>query len=193
MAALSDRLQNDAIVTLDAGNHTGWAQRFMSYGRPGRQIGSTCGAMGYSVPAAVAASLVHPERVVIGCVGDGGFMMSGTEIATAVQFGARPIILVFNNAMYGTIRMHQEIAHPRRSIGTDIRNPDFVALARSMGAHGEVVGCNEEFLPAFERALASGKVAMIELLMDPEQISTRASISDLRAMRSTPRGHTVFT
>jgi acetolactate synthase I/II/III large subunit len=180
MIGLRDQLPRDAIVTLDAGNHTGWPQRFLSYGRPGRQIGPTNGSMGYSVPAAVAASLIHPERLVIGCVGDGGFMMSGQEIATAAQHGGRPIVLVFNNRMYGTIRMHQEREHPERVIGTDIVNPDFAQMAVAMGAHGELVVRTEDFAPALERARASGRPALIEIRTDPELISTSLTISGLR-------------
>jgi acetolactate synthase I/II/III large subunit len=184
MIHLRERLGEDAIVTLDAGNHTGWPQRYLSYRRPGRQIGPTNGAMGYSVPAAVAASLIHPDRMVIGCVGDGGFMMSGQEISTAVQHGGKPIILLFNNNMYGTIRMHQEREYPLRVVGTDLVNPDFVAMAQSMGAHAERVVRSEEFAPALDRALAAGRPALIELCTDPEQISTRATIADLRARAS---------
>jgi len=180
MIGLRDQLPRDAIVTLDAGNHTGWPQRFLSYGRPGRQIGPTNGSMGYSVPAAVAASLIHPDRLVIGCVGDGGFMMSGQEIATAAQHGGKPIVLVFNNRMYGTIRMHQEREHPERVIGTDIVNPDFAQMAVAMGAHGELVVRTEDFAAAFERARASGRPALIEICTDPELISTSLTISGLR-------------
>jgi acetolactate synthase-1/2/3 large subunit len=182
MAQLQAALPPGAIVTLDAGNHTGWPQRFFRYARPGRQIGSTSGAMGYSVPAAVAASLVT-DKVVIGCVGDGGFMMSGQEIATAVQHGGKPIILLFNNNMYGTIRMHQEREHPERVIGTDLVNPDFVALGKAHGIHAERVVETVEFLPALERALGSGRAALLELVMDPEQVSTRATITGLRQRR----------
>jgi acetolactate synthase-1/2/3 large subunit len=180
MLELGKRLGDDAIVTLDAGNHTGWPQRFLTYARPGRQIGPTNGAMGYSVPAAVAASLAYPDRVVIGCVGDGGFMMSGQEISTAVQHGGKPIILLFNNNMYGTIRMHQEREHPSRVVGTDLVNPDFVAMAQAMGAHAERVAATEDFAPALERAITAGRAALIELCTDPEQISTRTTITKLR-------------
>jgi acetolactate synthase-1/2/3 large subunit len=179
-ADIRETLPPDVIVTLDAGNHAGWAQRYLAYGRPGRQVGPTSGAMGYSVPAAVAASLVHPDRVVIGCVGDGGFMMSGQEIATAVQHGGKPIILLFNNGMYGTIRMHQEREHPERVVGTDLANPDFLALAGAMGVHAEQVTRTEEFQPALERAIASNRPALIELRTDPELISTRLTITGLR-------------
>jgi acetolactate synthase I/II/III large subunit len=180
LTAWREALPRDAIVTLDAGNHTGWPQRFLTYGRPGRQLGPTSGAMGYAVPAAVAASLLHPERLVAGFVGDGGFMMSGQEIATAVQHGGRPIVFVVNNGMYGTIRMHQEREYPERVSGTQLRNPDFVGLARAMGAHGELVTRTDDFAPALERAIASGRPAIVELRTDPELVSTRQTISGVR-------------
>jgi acetolactate synthase-1/2/3 large subunit len=180
MVALRDRLPDDFIVTLDAGNHTGWPQRYLVEHRPARLVGPTSGAMGYSVPAAVAASLVHPNRLVIGFVGDGGFMMSGQEVATAVQYGAKPIIIVFNNRMYGTIRMHQEREHPERVVGTDLSVHDFAAMGRAMGTHGETVKRTDEFLPALERAIKSGKAAVIECQTDPELISTRMTITGLR-------------
>ncbi|MFZ9635977.1 MAG: thiamine pyrophosphate-dependent enzyme, partial [Alphaproteobacteria bacterium] len=129
MHALDALLPADAIITLDAGNHTGWPQRFLHFGRPRREVGPTSGAMGYSVPAAVAASLVHRDRVVVGFVGDGGFMMSGQELATAVQHGGKPIVVVFNNRMYGTIRMHQEREYPERVVGTDLSEQDFLRQA----------------------------------------------------------------
>lgn len=173
-------LPKDVIVTLDAGNHTGWGQRFLRYGRPGRQVGSTCGAMGYSVPAAVAASLLFPGKVVLSFVGDGGFMMSGQEIATAVQHGGKPIILLFNNGSYGTIRMHQEREHPERVVGTDLVNPDFIGIARSLGLYAETVTQTKDFRPALERAIAANRPALIELNTDPELISTRTTISTLR-------------
>jgi acetolactate synthase-1/2/3 large subunit len=179
-ASLRDALPRDAIVTLDAGNHTGWPQRYLGFGRPGREIGPTSGAMGYSVPAAVAASLVHPDRLVIGCVGDGGFQMSGQELATAVQYGGRPIVMLFNNGIYGTIRMHQEREHPARVVGTDLVNPDFVAMGRAMGCHGELVTRTDEFAPAFERAAKSGRAALIELRTDPEVITTRTTLTAIR-------------
>ncbi|UEM18635.1 thiamine pyrophosphate-binding protein [Skermanella mucosa] len=177
---LRDRLPADAIVTIDAGNFSGWAQRFLTYRRPGRQLGPTSGAMGYSVPAAVAAKLVHPERMVVSYVGDGGFMMTGQELATAMHTGSAPIILVFNNGMFGTIRMHQEKNYPGRVSATALTNPDFAALAQSYGAFGAAVERTEDFAPAFEAAVASGKAAVIELRMDPEVISTRTTLSALR-------------
>ena len=183
MHELRDNLPKDCIVTLDAGNHTGWAQRFLAYQRPGRIIGSTCGAMGYSVPAAVAASLHEPDKCVLAFVGDGGFMMSGVELATAVQHGAKPIVLLFNNGTYGTIRMHQERDHPGRVSGTDLVNPDFSQLAAGLGAHFERVSDTSSFKPALERAMASGRPALIELMTDSERISTRTTVSALRGAK----------
>jgi len=180
LAELRGKLPADAIVTLDAGNHTGWPMRYLSYGRPGRLLGPTSGAMAYSVPAAVAASLVHRDRMVVGFVGDGGFLMSGAEFSTAVQHGGKPIICVFNNRSYGTIRMHQEREHPERVVGTDLVNPDFAALARAYGGHGETVMRTDEFMPAFQRAVASGKAALIECLTDTNLITTRTTITAMR-------------
>jgi acetolactate synthase I/II/III large subunit len=180
MTSLRERLPADAIVTLDAGNFAGWGQRFLRYGRPGRQLGPTSGAMGYAVPAAVAAKIAHPDRVVLGLVGDGGFMMTGQELATAMQAGAAPVILLFNNGMYGTIRMHQERRYPGRISATDLVNPDFVRLAESYGAFGRAVERTEDFLPALEEALSCGRAAVIELRIDPEVITTRMSLSRIR-------------
>lgn len=187
MAWLRQRLPDDAIVTSDAGNFSGWPNRFLQYRRPGRQLGPTSGAMGYGVPAAVAAKLVHPDRIVVGFVGDGGFMMTGQELMTAAAEGPGPIILVFNNAMYGTIRMHQERRFPGRIVGTALKNPDFAALAAAYGAFGATVSRTEEFAPAFEAALAARRAAIIELQMDPEIITTRTTLSAIsRQSRQQP-------
>ncbi len=180
MGWLRERLPDDAIVTSDAGNFSGWPNRFLQYRRPGRQLGPTSGAMGYGVPAAVAAKLVHPGRIVVGFCGDGGFLMTGQELATALGEGAAPIILLFNNAMYGTIRMHQERRFPGRVVGTTLKNPDFAALAAAYGAFGATVSRTEEFAPAFEAAIAARRAAIIELRMDPEVITTRTTLSALR-------------
>jgi acetolactate synthase-1/2/3 large subunit len=180
MTWLRRRLPDDAIVTSDAGNFSGWPNRFLCYRRPGRQLGPTSGAMGYGVPSAVAAKLVHPDRLVVGFVGDGGFLMTGQELATAQAEGAGPIILLFNNAMYGTIRMHQERRFPGRVVGTALANPDFTALARAYGAFGAAVARTEEFAPAFEAAAAQKGAAILELRMDPEIITTRTTLSALR-------------
>ena len=187
MTWLRQRLPDDAIVTSDAGNFSGWPNRFLQYRRPGRQLGPTSGAMGYGVPAAVAAKLAHPGRIVVGFCGDGGFMMTGQELATAVGEGIGPIILLFNNAMYGTIRMHQERRFPGRVVGTSLKNPDFAALIRAYGGFGAVVGRTEEFAPAFEEAVASGRAAVIELRMDPEMITTRSTLSALRRQAETAK------
>ncbi len=185
MVWLRERLPDDAIVTSDAGNFSGWPNRFLQYRRPGRQLGPTSGAMGYGVPAAVAAKLVHPERIVIGFCGDGGFMMTGQELMTALGEGVGPIILLFNNAMYGTIRMHQERRFPGRVVGTALKNPDFAALAAAYGGFGATVARTEEFAPAFEAALASRRPAIIELQIDPEIITTRTTLSALRHQAAT--------
>ena len=180
MGWLRDRLPDDAIVTSDAGNFSGWPNRFLQYRRPGRQLGPTSGAMGYGVPAAVAAKLVHPDRLVVGFCGDGGFMMTGQELMTAMLEETGPVILVFNNAMYGTIRMHQERRFPGRVVGTALRNPDFAALAQAYGVFGAAVRRTEEFAPAFEEAASGSRGAIIELKIDPEAITTRTTLSEIR-------------
>ena len=187
MRELEGMLSPDAILTTDAGNFAGWATRFLNFTDRQRYIGPTNGAMGYSVPAAVGAKITFPDRMVVSLVGDGGFMMTGQEIATAFHHGVAPIILVFNNQMYGTIRMHQEKAYPWRVSGTALTNPDFSKYIEAFGGHGEVVNTTEEFSPAFRRAVDSGKPALIELRINPEQITTRATIADLRAGRLPPK------
>jgi len=178
-ADLRVKLPEDVIITTDAGNFSGWAQRYIRYGRPGRLLAPTSGAMGYAVPSAVAASIVCPDRTVIGMMGDGGFMMTGQELATAMHMKSKPIIMLFNNGMYGTIRMHQEKNYPNRVVATDLTNPDFTALAQSYGANGFKVTKNDDFIPALEEAMSADKASVIELVMDPEQITTRAKISEL--------------
>jgi acetolactate synthase I/II/III large subunit len=133
------------------------------------------------VPAAVGAKIAFPNRMVVALVGDGGFLMTGQEIATAFHHGVAPIVLVFNNHMYGTIRMHQERAYPGRVSGTTLTNPDFAKVIEAFGGHGEVVSETAAFTLAFRRAVESGRPAVIELAMNPEQITTRATIADLRA------------
>jgi acetolactate synthase-1/2/3 large subunit len=181
MRELEQLLDPDAIVTTDAGNFAGWATRFINFRDEQRYIGPTNGAMGYSVPAAIGAKIAFPDRMVVSMVGDGGFLMTGQEIATAFHHGVAPIVLVFNNQMYGTIRMHQERAYPGRVSGTGLTNPDFAKFADAFGGHGEVVSDTADFAPAFRRAVESGKPAVIELRMNPDQITTRATIADLRA------------
>jgi acetolactate synthase I/II/III large subunit len=180
MKVLGRRLPADAIVTNGAGNYTGWVHRFHVFRRFRTQLAPTSGAMGYGVPAAVAAKLVHPERVVVSLNGDGCFLMCGQELSTAVRYGLDPVFLVVNNGMYGTIRMHQEREYPARVHGTDLVNPDFAAYARAFGAHGELVEKTAEFEPALERALGAGRAALLELRVDPEAITTRTTLTALR-------------
>jgi acetolactate synthase-1/2/3 large subunit len=184
MRELEQLLEPDALVTTDAGNFAGWATRFINFRDGQRYIGPTNGAMGYSVPAAIGAKIAYPDRMVVSLVGDGGFLMTGQELATAFHHGVAPIVLVFNNQMYGTIRMHQERAYPGRVSGTGLTNPDFAKFIEAFGGHGEVVSETAEFSPAFQRAVDSGKPAVIELRMNPEQITTRATIAELRAGRA---------
>jgi acetolactate synthase-1/2/3 large subunit len=178
---LKKRLPPDAILTNGAGNFTLWAHRFYQYTGFRTQLGPTSGAMGYGVPAGVAAKLVHPERPVIAFAGDGDFLMSGQELATAAQYGARVIFIVINNGMYGTIRMHQEKHYPGRVSGTSLSNPDFAALARAYGLHGEIVEKTADFEAAFERAWNAKTAALLELRIDPDAISTRTTLSAIRA------------
>jgi acetolactate synthase-1/2/3 large subunit len=173
-------LPPDTIFTTDAGNFATWPTRFMHLTVGQDFLGPTNGAMGYGVPAAVAAKIVHPDRTVVCFVGDGGFLMTGQEIATAFHHSAAPIILVFNNQMYGTIRMHQERTYPGRVSGTALTNPDFARFIESFGGHGETVERTEDLVPAFQRAAASGKPALVEVVTNPEQITNRATIADLR-------------
>ena len=180
LAGLREQLPPDTIVANGGGNYTGWVHRFWRYREFGTQLGPTSGSMGYGVPAGVAAALAYPERTVLSFSGDGCFLMNGQEIATAIHCGAAPIFFVVNNGMYGTIRMHQEREYPGRVSGTALTNPDFAALARAYGLHGETCGRSADFAPAFERARKSGRAALIELRLDPEAISTRTTLSKIR-------------
>ncbi|ORJ59258.1 thiamine pyrophosphate-binding protein [Geothermobacter hydrogeniphilus] len=171
IAFLNRRLPAEAILTNGAGNYSAWLHRFYQYRGFRTQLAPTSGAMGYGVPAAVAAKLAHPERPVVCLAGDGCFQMNGQELATAVRHRLAIIFLVCNNGMYGTIRMHQERRYPGRVCGTDLANPDFAALARAYGAHGETVDNHETFVAAFERALTLDGPALIELRTDPRAIT----------------------
>jgi acetolactate synthase I/II/III large subunit len=181
MHELQDLMEPDAIMTCDAGNFATWPPRFMNFSDGQRFIGPTNGAMGYGVPAAIGAKIAHPDRQVVCFVGDGGFLMTGQEIATAFHHGVAPIVLVFNNQMYGTIRMYQERTYPGRVSGTALTNPDFARFIEAFGGHGEVVSETAEFAPAFRRAVESGKPAVIELRMNPDQITSRSTITQMRA------------
>jgi acetolactate synthase-1/2/3 large subunit len=178
---LEQVLPEDTIFTTDAGNFATWPTRFMHLREKQEFLGPTNGAMGYGVPAAIGASIVNPGRCVVCFVGDGGALMTGQELATAFHHGAAPIIMVFNNGMYGTIRMYQERTYPGRVSGTALTNPDFARFIESFGGHGEVVTATEELVPAFQRARASGKPAIIEVRTNPEQVTNRATIAQLRA------------
>lgn len=180
VAWLNDNLPEDAILTNGAGNYSIWLHRFYRWSRYRTQAAPTLGSMGYGVPAAVAAKLAFPDRVVVSFNGDGCFMMNGQELATAVQYDARAIFIVVNNGMYGTIRMHQERNYPGRVSGTELKNPDFAALARAYGANGEVVEKTGDFAPAFERALAADRPSLLEIRIDPEAITPVATLSGLR-------------
>ena len=177
---LDERLPDDAILTNGAGNYTTWIHRLYRYRRFGTQLAPYSGAMGYGVPSAVAAKLVHPDRIVVSWNGDGCFQMNGQEIATAVQYGAPVVFVVVDNLMYGTIRMHQERHYPGRVSGTTLVNPDFAALGRAYGANGETVRRTEEFAPCFERALASDRPTVIHLFLDPQALTMNASLDAIR-------------
>ena len=180
MATLRAGLPADAILTNGAGNFSVWTHRFYEFREYPTQLAPLSGAMGYGVPAAVTAKLLHPERIVVAMAGDGDFLMTGQELATAVQYDAPIIVLVVNNGMYGTIRMHQERHYPGRVSGTDLVNPDFAALARAFGAQGIAVERTEDFAGAFDDAIASGRPALIELRVDQEALTPRQSLSEIR-------------
>ncbi|EKF20765.1 thiamine pyrophosphate-binding protein [Nitratireductor pacificus] len=183
MEHLESVLPDDAIFTNGAGNYATWVHRFRRFRRFATQGAPTSGSMGYGTPAAVAAKALFPEREVIAFAGDGCFMMNGQEFATAVQYDLPIVVVVVNNGIYGTIRMHQEREYPGRVSGTAIRNPDFAELARAYGGHGETVEKTDDFAGAFERARASGKPAIIEIKLDPEAITPAKTLTDIREKR----------
>lgn len=174
---LSETLPDDAVITNGAGNYTVWVHRFYRYRRAATELAPTNGAMGYGFPAAIAAKLRNPSQTVVCFAGDGCFMMYPQELMTAVQYGAPLVVIVVNNGMLGTIRMHQEREYPNRVSATDLANPDFIAFARSFGAHAERVERTEDFPAAFERARDAGMPALIELRMDPKQITPAARLA----------------
>ena len=179
MVWLSENLGDDAVIANGAGNYSGWIHRYYRFRGYRTQLAPTSGSMGYGVPAAVSAKLAKPDATVVAIAGDGCFMMTSNELATAVQHDLPIIYLVVNNSMFGTIRMHQERNYPGRLSATTLKNPDFAAFARSFGAHGEVVTDGAEFPAAFARAQAAGKPALIELKVDPDALSPRLRLSDL--------------
>ena len=172
---------DDAIICNGAGNNTGWLHRFFRYRSYRTQLAPTSGTMGYGLPAAIAAKLRYPDRCVVAVAGDGDFMMNGQELATAMQYQANIIVIVVNNGIYATIRMHQEREYPHRVIGTDMIYPDFVALARAYGAHGELVAKTDDFEAAFERSKAAAKPALIEVRLDPDILTPTATVESLRS------------
>jgi acetolactate synthase-1/2/3 large subunit len=178
---LNQNAPEDTLYCNGAGNFSTWLHRFHRYTGLRTQLGPTSGAMGYGVPAAIAAKMVHPERTVVCFAGDGDFLMSGQELATAVQYNAAVVIVVINNGMYGTIRMHQEKHYPGRVIGTQLQNPHFAAYARSFGALGEIVEDTAQFAPAMQRCLAANKPAVIELRIDPQAITPNTTLDKIRA------------
>ncbi|MDH5265455.1 MAG: thiamine pyrophosphate-binding protein [Betaproteobacteria bacterium] len=181
---LDKHLPEDAILTNGAGNYTTWLHRFHRYTGFRTQLAPTSGAMGYGVPAAIAAKIAEPGRTVVAFAGDGCFLMAGQELATAVQYNAAIIVVIVNNGMYGTIRMHQEKHYPGRVHGTDLVNPHFAAFARSFGAAGEIVEETAQFGPAFERCVASGKPAVIDVRIDPQAITPNTTLDAIRAAAS---------
>jgi acetolactate synthase I/II/III large subunit len=181
MAWIEENTPANAIFTNGAGNYATWLHRFHRFQAFNTQAAPCSGSMGYGLPAAVAAKALFPEREVICFAGDGCFMMHGQEFVTAVRYGLPLITLVINNNIYGTIRMHQEREYPGRVSGTDLVNPDFAALARAYGGHGETVETTDEFAPAFERARASGKPSIIEIKLDPEAITPTRTLTEIAA------------
>ncbi|HEX4767406.1 MAG TPA: thiamine pyrophosphate-binding protein [Lichenihabitans sp.] len=178
---LRDRLPRDAIVTNGAGNYAIWPGRFHRFRDWGTQLAPTSGSMGYGVPAAIGAKRLYPERTVVAFAGDGCFLMTSQEFATAVQYGLAVVVVVVDNGMYGTIRMHQERTYPGRVTATALNNPDFAAFARAFGGHGDRVETTADFAPAYERALASGKPAILHVRVDPDAITPATTLSALRA------------
>jgi len=185
---LDERLPDDAILANGAGNYTTWLHRLYRHRRPGTQLAPYAGAMGYAVPAAVAAKLLRPRSPVISWNGDGCFLMNGQELATAVQHRLAIVFVVLDNGMYGTIRMHQERTYPGRVSGTALENPDFAALARAYGATGETIVATDAFMPAFERALASDGPSLLHVKVDPQALTMNVSLDALREAGRRARG-----
>jgi len=180
MVWLRDNLPPDAIITQGAGNFSGWVHRFYRVRKFGGLVGATSGSMGYGLPAALAMQTLYPDRPVVCVAGDGDFLMTGQDFATAVQYKLPVIVLVADNGIYGTIRMHQERDYPGRVIATELRNPDFVGYALAFGGYGARVEKTADFPAAFAAARASGKPSIIHLKIDPEAITPSATLSAIR-------------
>ena len=177
---LRERLPTNAIICNGAGNFTIWIHRYFRFRQLRTQLAPTSGSMGYGPPAAVMAKRQYPERIVVALTGDGDFLMNGQEFATAVQYKVAVIIIVLDNSMYGTTRMHQEREYPGRISATDLKNPDFASLARSFGGHGERVERSDDFGPAFERALDSGLPAILHCIVDPQALTPTRTLDGIR-------------
>jgi acetolactate synthase-1/2/3 large subunit len=180
VAAMREVCPADTIICNGAGNFSGWWHRYWPYARYGTQLAPTAGAMGYGPPAAVAAALRHPDRCVVAVAGDGDFLMNGQEIATAMQYDANVLVIVVDNGVYGTIRMHQEREYPTRISGTTLANPDFAALARAYGGWAATVEATAEFKPALAEAMGRTGLRLLHLKTDAERISAGTTISALR-------------
>jgi acetolactate synthase I/II/III large subunit len=180
VVGLRDKLPADAVICNGAGNFSIWVHRYHRYRRYGSQLAPNAGSMGYGVPAAVAMKRIAPERTVMAYAGDGDFMMTGQEFATAVQYGLPIIVILVDNGMYGTIRMHQEREYPGRVVGTALQNPDFAALARAYGGFGATVEKTSDFTAAFEAAQQSGKPAILHLKVDPQAITPATTLDAIR-------------
>jgi acetolactate synthase-1/2/3 large subunit len=180
MVWLRDRLPADAIICNGAGNFTTWIHRYYRFRKLCTQLAPTSGSMGYGPPAAVLAKRQFPDRIVVALAGDGDYLMNGQEFATAVQYDIPVIMVVLDNSMYGTIRMHQERHYPGRVTATRLRNPDFAALGRDFGGFGERIERTEDFAPAFERALASGKPAILHCIVDPQALTPSQTLDAIR-------------
>ncbi|MEM7620081.1 MAG: thiamine pyrophosphate-binding protein [Pseudomonadota bacterium] len=176
---LNDVLPENAIVTNGAGNYTAWLHRYFQYKRYGTQLAPRAGAMGYGLPAAICAKLSYPDNVVVCLAGDGCFMMTAQELATAVHYGVPVIVLVVNNRMYGTIRMHQEKSYPGRVLGTSLTNPDFAKFASSFGAHGEVIEHRRDFRAALKRAIKAKVPSVIELQVDEMALTPSKTLTEI--------------
>jgi acetolactate synthase-1/2/3 large subunit len=186
MAALAARLPEDAILCNGAGNYATWVHKFWRFRQWRTQLAPTSGAMGYGLPAAVAACLAHPDRRVVAFAGDGCFQMSASELATIRQHGLRPLIVVVDNGMLGTIRMHQARSYPDAPYATTLQNPDFAALARAHGVHAEWLEDSAAIEATLDRALAADGPALIACRVDPEGITPRATLSGLTAAARAP-------
>jgi acetolactate synthase I/II/III large subunit len=181
MQHLRSILPDDVILTNGAGNFTVWPNKFFKFGKKARLLAPQSGAMGYGVPAAIAAKIAYPQRTVVSFAGDGDFQMNCQELATALQAGAQPVILIVNNGIYGTIRAHQERNYPARVSGTTMVNPDFSALAKAYGFYAERVESTADFEAAFARALASKTGAVLDLNISADAITPRQTLTQMRA------------